>query len=732
MGNKTNHSPAGRQAAKSSPAVKSSSAPLSKPKQAAQMKRAAIRKLNFQAAAGFRDFSQADWVFGVVLFLTAAVVPLIVRYAARPVGPDQASLYYNMTTTNDMFSYYKSILILCAAVIIIVYAVYRMVVLRLWKTQQQTRRGYFNPIYIAIMVLGFLLTIVGNIAFPQYQYITAAYWCIAFIVYILVTVISNARNIKIGKKNKSDHTFFMKPLYIAVGVFALFALLSWFLSPYKYTVIHGISERFESVFVLLGYFVLFFAATAFAKSLFKVKFILWGVLISGFVIGMIGFFQFMGLNPFETKFFQWLVLGSASATKHLTFVYNQVYSTLFNPNCVGAYTSLLVPLMVMGAIYAGKDLRIRVAFIADAALLFFCWIGCDSAGGFMGMAMAVLAVIVIFVVLLASKKIKITPKPGIMAAAAGIVVVGVLVCALVPAVRNGIAKTATKVFDMSSTQSTNFFNGLSFNDATATISTQNGAVSVTYDTASGKFTAAGPDGKTAAPGSSSTSAPSGADQSTWTTDSYSISGFGSFQIQSQGSFAAFLMNGVSFRFAVDNNDKLDPVSSSMKLLSPDDTVRTLGFSGMELWGSGRGYIWSRTIPLMLDHPVIGSGPDTFALVFPQDDVIGKAEFMGNPYIIVDKAHNMFMQTAVNTGGISMLALLFIFGYFIVTALRAILRAKKEDIKVWGLQIGILAGVVGYAVASLSTDSTVSVSPVFWIVLGVGFAMNRLIGGSKEK
>ena len=47
------------------------------------------------------------------------------------------------------------------------------------------------------------------------------------------------------------------------------------------------------------------------------------------------------------------------------------------------------------------------------------------------------------------------------------------------------------------------------------------------------------------------------------------------------------------------------------------------FHGLEYLGSGRLYIWSRILP-MLKHDILkGSGPDTFAEVFPQNDYAGK-------------------------------------------------------------------------------------------------------------
>ena len=46
--------------------------------------------------------------------------------------------------------------------------------------------------------------------------------------------------------------------------------------------------------------------------------------------------------------------------------------------------------------------------------------------------------------------------------------------------------------------------------------------------------------------------------------------------------------------------------------------------GYEKLFTGRGYIWGRAIPLLKEHILVGSGPDTFVEEFPQQDYVMKA------------------------------------------------------------------------------------------------------------
>lgn len=73
---------------------------------------------------------------------------------------------------------------------------------------------------------------------------------------------------------------------------------------------------------------------------------------------------------------------------------------------------------------------------------------------------------------------------------------------------------------------------------------------------------------------------------------------------------------------------------------------------------GRGYIWGRTIPLILKHLIWGSSPDTFAAEFPQTDYVMKANTGAGMYQqLPTKAHSLYLQTALQTGVLSLLCLM---------------------------------------------------------------------------
>ena len=153
-----------------------------------------------------------------------------------------------------------------------------------------------------------------------------------------------------------------------------------------------------------------------------------------------------------------------------------------------------------------------------------------------------------------------------------------------------------------------------------------------------------------------------------------------------------------------------------------EEVSAFGFEGYERLGSSRGYIWSRTFPMLSDTIITGHGPDTYAMYFPQEDVIGKLKFLRSSEIIVDKPHNLYLQIGINTGIISLIALLVLWGAYFIDGINLYYKSNYNK---WSEKVGVsvLAAVIAYLAAGMFNDSVVSVAPVFWILLGIGISMN---------
>ncbi len=126
---------------------------------------------------------------------------------------------------------------------------------------------------------------------------------------------------------------------------------------------------------------------------------------------------------------------------------------------------------------------------------------------------------------------------------------------------------------------------------------------------------------------------------------------------------------------------------------------------MDEWLSYRGYIWQKTIGLLEQHWFLGYGPGTLALNFPQS--LNPRSF-GSDYI--DRPHNLYLQIAYDSGNLAAILFIAWVGAFCWTVARS---GNPRS-------TAVLAGVVGYLVASLVDDPGVGVAPIFWVLLGAGF------------
>ncbi len=153
---------------------------------------------------------------------------------------------------------------------------------------------------------------------------------------------------------------------------------------------------------------------------------------------------------------------------------------------------------------------------------------------------------------------------------------------------------------------------------------------------------------------------------------------------------------------------------------PMKKVPHADFHGWEYLGSGRIYIWSRILPILKKYIILGSGPCTFAESFPQNDYVGKSIYAENPARIIERAHNDFLMRWVQTGLVSLLALLAFYGLFLWKGFRFYRRCTLDSMR-QKLGFGCFLGCVGYLTCCLFNDSTLYTTPVFYVFVGIALA-----------
>ncbi len=154
-------------------------------------------------------------------------------------------------------------------------------------------------------------------------------------------------------------------------------------------------------------------------------------------------------------------------------------------------------------------------------------------------------------------------------------------------------------------------------------------------------------------------------------------------------------------------------------------VRRWWIDNNDRWGNGRGFIWSRTLPLLSRYLLLGEGADAFLYVFPNHDFIAKLRAGYGVNWFVDKPHNWYLQIAVNTGVLSLVAVSILLVGYLAQSYKLYWRADFTDERVvYGATLAW--SVLAYMVTGIFNDSVVGVAPVFWAFLGGGIGMNLVL------
>lgn len=551
-------------------------------------------------------------------------------------------------------------------------------------------------------------------------------------------------------------------LYIPIGIYTLFVLLSWVFSEYRFFAWVGFNDRFEGTFAILCYMFMMFYIINFVNSERAMKLIIYSVAVASVILGAIGISQATGHDFFQTVLGQKMITpnidilpdGSRSINVweqidekaaagetflKFTFAQKEIYQTVYNINYVSFYLTLLIPLFAMLFIWA-KQIWKKAIWLVVFGMAVYNLIGSASSSGLLGSGVLFVIALVLF-----NKRMLtwVVPLSILLVVVVGI---GALTYERwTEEIRSawnsasGSSQSEALSEEASAKKSAHQIDYLITKDNTLTISldgrelvlTMNENEIVLNDGEGDAIPAYWDDGS----------------QTLVIQDEYFSDIY--FQLVQDGAESEDGSEGEEgtqsaenaeknyylllrltdsdqqFPFLIGKEDsKLLFYSGTGKLVSLDK-VPNFGFEGHYDFGTGRGYIWSRTLPMILKTLVIGHGADTFCIYFPHDDYAGKFNAGWGFHLIVDKPHNMYLGIAVNTGLISLLALFALFGMYFVQSL-ALYWHRKYDSFASYAGVGIFLGVCGFLVAGFFNDSSVSIMPIFYGLLGTGIAANMII------
>ena len=143
------------------------------------------------------------------------------------------------------------------------------------------------------------------------------------------------------------------------------------------------------------------------------------------------------------------------------------------------------------------------------------------------------------------------------------------------------------------------------------------------------------------------------------------------------------------------------------LVVPGTSERVVGGSELaSATASGRLELWERSLPLVVDRPLLGSGPETFRIRFPAEADESFVRQAGDDRIR-DRAHNLILDTLV-TSGIAGLAALVWLGVVVVR------RRDRDD----PATLALAAGLAAYVVVLQFHFSDPTVDALVWFALGL--------------
>lgn len=172
---------------------------------------------------------------------------------------------------------------------------------------------------------------------------------------------------------------------------------------------------------------------------------------------------------------------------------------------------------------------------------------------------------------------------------------------------------------------------------------------------------------------------------------------------------AGVLAGITIAFLIPGG----PLAPRAEYINPVARARSV----LELQSSGvraRPYLWTHAVTLLAKRPILGYGPETLALVFPQDWNAEKQALFGEFPLTIDKAHNDTLDLAMSVGVLGVLAFWSVLGLSLRRGWRAAGAGGPHALLASALTVGIAA----YWFDLQFHFSVVSVAPVFWSALGI--------------
>ncbi len=490
-------------------------------------------------------------------------------------------------------------------------------------------------------------------------------------------------------------------------IYGILTFLSTLFSKYSSYGFSGGFEQFESVFVLMGYVITVVYCYIYIKGEQDLRTLNYFLIIGTSLLGILGLSQAFGVDLLRTDFFKKLYIPQADWGNLDSITFNfplkTAFLTLYNPNYVGVYTALVIPILVV-LLSAEKSLKLRIMLVFSILSMIITLISSGSAAGLFSITITAFLAVIIFRKTIFRNKVTISVFFVFAVVLLSLFLIKFDTIKSLAVNKLSLVKTVKNINDIKT-------------DKNLEITYKGNTMLMNYDNNNSQINISLKD-------TSNNLIP------------FQGNGTSGEQIINDSRFQGITItpvlyeNTLCMKFVIDGKDWVftnqtgDGTFYYLNSKGKFDKMKTAAsaiFTGYEKLITGRGYIWSRTIPLLKNNIILGKGADSFVFQFPQNDYLNYY-YSGFEGEVLTKPHSLYLQVGTQTGLLSLIAMLSFMLLYIISSLRVYFKSSFQS---YNEKVGAayFLGVFSYMIVSIANDSSITVAPVFWVLIGTGIVIN---------
>ena len=170
-------------------------------------------------------------------------------------------------------------------------------------------------------------------------------------------------------------------------------------------------------------------------------------------------------------------------------------------------------------------------------------------------------------------------------------------------------------------------------------------------------------------------------------------------------------------------------STKQEIGSAQSTGTQLENGGTES-GDIRRIVWTGALKLIQKHPLIGTGPETFAYTYYWERPAAHNNTSEWDYLY-NKAHNEYLNIAATTGVLGLLAYLYFHYTVFLKSTELVIKSKKinqeEDNNLRSLYPVLGAAIIGFTVTNFFGFSVIPVYLLMTLIAALPLAVNQQLG-----